>query len=192
MDFLKKNWVFLTIGLVSLFLGVMAVLTAVRLREEQPVAPTAPQSQPRAVDGVPVAACTLTFTITLPGASPTPTPTPGSSPSPTPTPTPGVSPSPTPTPTPTPIPQCNESCTSNANCPSSMICYITAGQTSGNCRNPACQTETDCICETAQLVPSPSVTPPTTPTVPVAGTAWPTLFLIIGGMALLVLGFALP
>ena|SRR3989344_8049800 len=277
MNFLKKNWAFLGIGLVSLLLGVLAVLTAVRLREEKPVAPTAPQSKPRAVEGSPVPECTISFTISLASPSPTPSPTPPAecnstcvidgdcpnalicsggfcrnpscatetnclcptpTPSPTPTPTPvgglvcgdactttsecnsgmtcyqGVcrnpscetdvdcictqsSPTPTPTPsvspTPTPTPlACGSTCGTTIGCPSGsgMICYITSGQTTGVCRNAACQTDSDCTCDVASPA-SPSPTPSVIPTVPKAGTMWPTLFLIMGGMALLILGFAL-
>lgn len=47
---------------------------------------------------------------------------------------------------------------------------------------------TDSDQTTVVVPPAPSVIPG----VPVAGTSWPTIFLIIGGFALLILGFALP
>lgn len=214
MNFLKKNWVFISITLVSILLGLLAVLTAIRLRDQTAVAPTVPQSQPQAVDGTPVPACQATFTITA-DASPVPTPTPGSSPLPTPTPvvtptptpvptatpptggtdpspSPVVTPTPTPvaTPTPTPPASCSNTCTSTDDCQSGLTCYITGGQTTGVCRHPACQTDTDCTCPTAQN-PTPTPAPSTTPEVPVAGNTWMTVFLIVGGVAVLILGLAL-
>ncbi|MEK7166278.1 MAG: hypothetical protein AAB874_05725, partial [Patescibacteria group bacterium] len=60
------------------------------------------------------------------------------SPLPSPTPSPGIGgPNSSPTPSTTPVPYCNASCTENTQCPSTMICYIAAGQTTGACRNPA-------------------------------------------------------
>lgn len=91
------------------------------------------------------------------------------------------------TPTATSAPQCNYSCTSNSGCPSSMICYIPSGQTSGNCRNTQCLSETDCLC------PNPTTTATTAPTLPVVGTRWPTIvgtgfgILVILGSLLLAL-----
>lgn len=73
------------------------------------------------------------------------------------------------TPTATSAPQCNYTCTSNSNCPSSMICYIPSGQTSGNCRNTACLGESDCIC------PNPTATATNVPQLPEVGTKWPTI-----------------
>lgn len=174
MNFFRKNWIFLSIGVVSVLLAVLAILTATKLRQEKPIAPTAPESKPQALEGSPVPACQASFSI----AAPSPTPTPSGTPSPTPTPTPGVTP--TPTPTPTPTVGCNSSCSSASQCSSDLTCYITSG-TSGFCRNAACQTESSCVCTVASTAPS----------VPVSGTTWPTVFLIIGGVALLVFGFAL-
>ncbi len=131
-------------------------------------------------------------------ASPSPSPTPSRSPSPT----PSASPSPTATASPTasPVAQCNSSCTSNSNCPSSMICYIPSGSTAGNCRNSQCLTETDCTC--AVVTATPTITagptylaeaPTDAPTLPEAGTSWPTLLgtgfgiLVIIGSLLLAL-----
>lgn len=356
MRFIKKNWAFILIGFVSLGLGVLAILTALKLRQETPVAPTAPTDQ-EAFEGNSVPACTLTFslsgtnepcgipflrfapgftsfnrgdstfnvsyqpesipntqvigvvanftdngghfesktTVTASGSatittdqhcdsagggwfdvcsgddaettktytisnyqssltktissvrfdlrertsdanfvfkslqfqyltqcpvgSPNPSPSPSVSPSPTPSvspspsPTPGVSPSatpgpsatppiggpnpspsPTPSPavTPTPVPQCNLGCTSSSQCPTSMVCYIQAGQTSGVCRNASCQSDTDCICPTTTtpgVTPSPA--PSTIPSVPKAGTIWPTFILVAAGVILVTLGFAL-
>lgn len=241
----RKNWAFITIGIVSLLLGAVALLTAMRLRQEEPVAPTAPTDQ-QAAEGTPVPACQLTFTLGS-GASPSPSPSgspgtsPSSSPSVTPSPSPSVTPSPSSiggpscntscstssqcpssmtciiasgqtsgfcrnpsctsntscicasvSPSPTPPPQCGKTCTSSSQCPSSMSCYISSGQTTGVCRNPSCQTDSDCICQGSPVLSvSPSPTPSVTPKVPVAGTSWPTIFMVVGGMALLIIGFAL-
>jgi uncharacterized repeat protein (TIGR01451 family) len=87
--------------------------------------------------------------------------------------------------------QCNYVCTSNSQCPTDLVCVISAGQTSGYCRNPSCSDATNCICASPVPSASPQPTPSVTPQVPVAGTMWPTIFLVIGGLALLVLGFAL-
>lgn len=61
---------------------------------------------------------------------------------------------PTPTPTPTPPPSCNNTCTVDAECPSSMDCV------SGSCRNPSCSSETDCICPEVTPTPTPVKTNP--------------------------------
>ena len=64
--------------------------------------------------------------------------------------TPTLTPTPTPTLTPTPPLECNSSCSSNGQCPASMVC------SSGKCRNPECTTETSCSCP----APTPTPTPP--------------------------------
>jgi hypothetical protein len=76
-----------------------------------------------------------------PDPSPTPSPAASPDPSPSPTPTPGASPSPTPTPgvgggT---IKQCNESCSSNAECDVNHYCYT------GKCRLVTNPTNTACV-----------------------------------------------
>ena len=97
---MRKNWVLILIGLATTALGIIAVVTAVRLYQlrKQPVAPTVPVSKPKAVSPQ----CTLTFSISLPTNTPTPTITPTATPSPTSTPT--LIPTHTPTPTVTPTP----------------------------------------------------------------------------------------
>ncbi len=116
------------------------------------------------------AACSTFFNVlplsATPTPFPTPTPTPTPTPSPTPTPTPTPSPTPlgaSPTPTPTPIPGCGFSCTTNVDCPSTMICYV------GSCRNPSCVTAASCICGGPTPTPSPTplgASPTPVPTAP--------------------------
>jgi len=78
---------------------------------------------------------------------------------PTPSPSPTPTRSPSPTPSPTPVPQCNSTCTANSQCPSGLVCSIATGATSGNCRNPSCTSQTNCLCPTPTPSPIPSPTP---------------------------------
>lgn len=149
----KNNKLFLLlIGLATLILAFLAVVTGLKLRRYKPVAPTVPQATPRAEvqERSPVAACTLTFNLVS-----TPTPTPTSTPGSSPTPTPSVTPTPTPTPTPTATP-----------------------------------TVTPTPTATPLITPSPTATPQV-PVTPQAGVAWPTILMVLGGILLLTLGFAL-
>jgi hypothetical protein len=90
-------------------------------------------------------------------------------------------------------PQCNYACTSNSNCPSSMICYIPSGSTAGNCRSTQCLSETDCTCAVATSTSTSVAVSTDQPTLPVVGTRWPTLLgtglgvLVIIGSLLLAL-----
>jgi hypothetical protein len=93
----------IVVSILVLLLGSVVLLTVLRVGQEKPVAPTAPESKPQAVGGVPVLACQVNFIITVIPPSPTPQPTP--SPSPTPAPTPAPTPSPTPRATPSATPQ---------------------------------------------------------------------------------------
>ncbi len=70
-----------------------------------------------------------------------------------------------------PNPQCNNSCTSNSNCPSGLMCYIANGATTGSCRNTQCLSETDCVCPVATT----TATATTLPVLPEVGTKWPTI-----------------
>ena len=89
-------------------------------------------------------------------------------------------------------PQCNNSCTNNSGCPSGLMCYITNGATSGNCRNTQCLSETDCLCPVAVVITNAPVAT-AEPTLPVVGTRWPTILgtgfgiLVILGSLLLAL-----
>lgn len=131
--------------------------------------------------------CLTATNCTCATSTPTPTASPTATPVITATPTPTVTASPTPVITASPNPQCNYACTSNSNCPSGLICYIASGQTAGNCRNTQCLSETDCTCAVATITPAPKSTD--TPTLPSAGTGWPTIvgtgfgiLVIIGSM----------
>ena len=67
MQFLKKNWFVVLIGCLSSFLGVLTLLTIVKLKKTTPIAPTAPEKKPQAA----IPACTLTFKLS-PDLSSTP------------------------------------------------------------------------------------------------------------------------
>ena len=104
--------------------------------------------------------------------APPPTPTPTNTPTPRATATP--TPTPTTAPSPTPIIGCNDSCTSDSQCGSGMVCH------QGTCRNPSCTQETDCAC------PAPTATP--MPSLPEAGTTTPTYMILSIGLAIIILG----
>jgi len=106
----KKNLVLIIAIISTLVLGSIAVVTALKLYQagKEPVAPTAPASQPRAIEK----ACQFTLIVdgtTTPTPTPTGTivPTPTDEPGPTATPEPTNTPIPTDTPVPTstPVPQ---------------------------------------------------------------------------------------
>ena len=116
-DFLNNNKLAVITALVTLVLGVIAVITAIRFYQlrQQAVAPTAPE-EPVAAEPTPTPTfqlppptetCSLSFSVPSPTPTPTPTftPTPTATSTPTPTPTATTTPvPPTPTPTPTPVP----------------------------------------------------------------------------------------
>ncbi len=58
----------------------------------------------------------------------------------------------------TPAPVCGSVCTSNAQCPADMPCYIIAGQTSGYCRRAACPERGDCVCPVPTALPQTGIT----------------------------------
>ena len=146
-------------------------------------------------------ACELSFSLSVSTptstSTATATSTSTSSSSPTTTSSPSSSPtatstsSATATATATANPQCNYACTSNANCPSGLMCYIPSGSTTGNCRNTQCLTESDCTCAVATS--TATVKPTAEASLPVVGTSWPTLvgtgfgILVIIGSLLLAL-----
>lgn len=188
MQAIRKNLTTLLIVLATVVLAGVAIYTAIRLYQTRQgsIAPTAPTSKPAAATLAPsaAAACqTLAFTLTAPTGSPTATPTATASP----------------TASPTPVPQCGTACSTNSDCPSSMVCYV------GACRNPSCTTSTNCVCATTTPTPTPTVTPtqspialasvtptPTAkPALPTAGSITPTVLGIGGGLILLLTGIAL-
>lgn len=160
--------------LATFVLAGVAIFTAVRLYQlrQTSISPISPSSKPAAQE-IPTAppaiasTCILDFTLATGTPSATPTATPSGTPTGTPTATP------TATPTQTPVAQCNTSCTANSGCPSNLMCYIATGATTGNCRNTACQTDSDCICATATPTPKPTGTP--LAELPQSGVDWPTV-----------------
>ena len=151
MEALKKNWQLVLIGLGTVVLGVVAVVTAVKLYQtsQEPIAPTAPLPVPAAeptqtlVPAGESSPCSLSFCIQGEG---TPTPTPTITVTPTPTPTGTITPTPTGTitPTPTPIPDCWELCSDGSDCQGDLTCQLTDGVK--RCVNPQCDSESDCVC----------------------------------------------
>ncbi len=166
----------------TVILAGVAIFTAFRLYQlrQQPVAPNAPSSNPKADEATttPISACSLSFTI----STGTPTATPSGSPTSTPTTTPTPTGTSTPGPSSTPN-SCGGTCGSDANCSSGYFCY------QGFCRDRSCPTKTDCTCSATA---SPTGTPsPTQATLPQSGTNWPTfvgtgvgIFIILGSILL--------
>jgi len=72
MTKLKQNWQLVLIGVATLILGIIAILTAMRLYRlgKEPVAPTVPEETPAVEERQPNAACTTEFIV------PEPTPVP--------------------------------------------------------------------------------------------------------------------
>jgi len=61
-------------------------------------------------------------------------------------------------------PQCNSVCTDDSGCPTDTICLIASGASSGFCRNPECDTETDCLCGTSTATATATATSTATAT----------------------------
>lgn len=130
----KKNIIFIIILISTVILGAIAVLTALKLREigNEPVAPTAPTSKPKAVEVSPSPAaeevdpnCVLEFTVSG-VATPTPTPTPSA------------------TPTPSPELGCYTTCSDDADCEGDLTCETFGSEK--KCANSSCKDESDCTC----------------------------------------------
>ncbi|MFC1626737.1 hypothetical protein ACFL1P_00870 [Patescibacteria group bacterium] len=183
MKFIKKYWYIslLTIGTIGL--GVITLLTSMRLQQTKPLqeaphASTVACTLEFTVDEL--SDCSLTFNLDV-TATPTPTPGPqqcngdcgsnidceagyvcetGSCRNPSCVDAEDcVCVTPTNTPTPTPVPVgCNEGCYDDTDCTGSMICN------GGFCRNPSCTAEPDCACPTATPIPTVPVTNTNTPT----------------------------
>lgn len=151
-DFLKKNTVTLLIVLATIVLAGIAVSTAIRLYQLRQTS-VAPNAPTSKpkAAAAPSSACQLAFTIA------------------------------TASPSPTPVPQCNSTCTTDTNCPSTMTCYHNcipgrgvACSIQGVCRNTVCTTDSTCTCATSTptLTPTPTATATTiasitpTPTTP--------------------------
>ncbi len=146
------------------------------------------------------ASCRLSFTVgststATATSTATSTSTASSSPTSTATATSTSTSNATATATASPVPQCNNSCTNNADCPSGLMCRISSG-TTGNCRNTQCLSETDCTCAVATSTATSVAQAPVStnqPTLPVVGTSWPTILgtgfgiLVIIGSLLLAL-----
>jgi len=101
---MKKNLVLIGIIVATIVLAIVSVLTAIRIREmgTRPVAPSVPESKPKAVgeipeDITPAPVCQTSFSIEV-ESSPTPTTTTTTTPGPSSTPTPGPSSTPMPGP----------------------------------------------------------------------------------------------
>lgn len=149
--FFKNKIVTVLILIATLVLAGVAIFTAIRLYQlrQQAVAPTAPESKPKAA--VPEACTALTFTLTTPTGTQTPTPTPTPTGTKTPTPTPTGTSTPTATATSSPVAQASPTATSTA--------------------GPLAQA-------------SPGAT--AQPSLPEAGTSWPTIVGIGIGVLLLI------
>lgn len=186
---MKNKFTTIAIIITTIVLAGVAVFTALRLYQtrQTAVAPNVPSSKPQAAANQ---VCKLSFTITegpttTPTVTPTVTPTTTATGSGSPTATPTVTATATATPTATANPQCNNSCTLNTDCPNGLMCYITSGNTTGNCRNTSCLSESDCLC------PVPTTTSTTQPQLPDAGVSWPTIlgtslgaFVLLGSLLL--------
>jgi len=169
MNKLRKNWQLILIGIATLILGIIAVITAVKLYQigKKPVAPTAPEETPAAIEREPSQSCTLTFTVGEPTPTPTGTPTPSPTPTLETTPTPTSSPTPEPTTTPTPT------------------------ETPEPTPTP---TSTPTPTATPTFEPTPTPTPELTVTpfeLPEAGISLPTISVLLGAALVFVLALAL-
>lgn len=191
MDKLKKNWQLVLIVLVTIILGTIAVVTAIRLAQigQEPIAPTAPTSKPEAafLGREPTEACTLSFNVST---EESPSPSPSESPSPS------------------PVPECYEECIDDEDCPQdyedvTLVCQDIDGV--NLCVNDECPEEEDCLCpeeespspspseeespspslETAAASPSPKVE------LPEAGIISPTIIATLGGIILVLIGLFL-
>jgi len=114
----KQKRILLILGVVAvLLLAIVAIVTAIRLQQvgTEPVAPSVPKSQPKAVEVIPTpgpdSACKKTFQIAVgPTLTPTLTQTPTPTGTITPTPTGTITPTATPTGTLTPTPTGTVAC----------------------------------------------------------------------------------
>lgn len=120
---MKKTILITTALILSISIGIFALLTAIRLTTKKSVSPTAPEVKPRAEEPTPPLSniCSVSFTL-----NPTLTPTAGPSPTPT------VLPTPTPTVLPTPKDNVPPKCTSLSASPTSgdaplLVTFVASG-----------------------------------------------------------------
>src|SRR4030043_474219 len=192
-EFLKKNWQISLVGLTTLLLAVIALVTAWRLYQvgKEPIAPTAPTSFPQAVgsEEPEVGVCTLEFTIT---ASPPPV-------------------------------SCYDACEDDNDCPQDFgddEIALVCDEDDNICVNEDCPDEDDCECPEESPTPTPTPTPTPKPTpspspspsiagspvpspslepspspqqveLPEAGIISPTILATLGGIILVLIGLLL-
>ncbi len=162
----KKTIVLVLLTLVIVGLGTVALLTALKLQQKQPIAPTA-----RVPSKAAAPICTLAFAVE---ASPTPTPTP----------------------TATPVPACQSSCTTTSNCPTNLVCSNEGKCINAACSSSldcVCATPTPTPTATPTGTPQGTTTPGLVtevpqPELPEAGVSWPTIGLFGAGGTSLLLG----
>ncbi len=208
MRFIKNNYIAITLFIISVFMGVMALVTAIRLSQLKTTAPqnaaaltptcslifTISDSTPREGALLPTSALQPSPTLIAQSATNTPTPqsslTPTNIPSPSPT---KVKPSPTSSPTPT-----------------KSVGTLVVTQTITPTKTPSLtptKTPTptkSLIAQAATVTPTPTPTLKTTPTktpgltttptvispnVPIAGNLTPTSLVLILGIILIVGGY---
>jgi cytoskeletal protein RodZ len=156
-DFLKSKVVTVVILLATLILAGIAIFTAIRLYQLRQQAVAPTAPESKPQAAAPQSCSALTFSLSTP--TPTPTGTPGKSP--TPTPTGPATPTPTGTPTESPTGTPTSTPTSTA-------------------------TTTPTATSTATGTPIAQGTSTPAPSLPTAGTSWPTVLGIGTGLILLV------
>lgn len=133
-DFLKSKVVTIVILLATLILAGIAIFTAVRLYQLRQQAVAPNAPESKPAAATPSSCQALTFTLTV---------------------------------------TCNQTCggLTGTICPTGLVCIYSNGTTTapnpdaqGNCRNPDCNTETDCVCGTGTPTATPTSTPTGTPT----------------------------
>ena len=58
---MNKTAQYVAVALLSFVLGGLVLLTVYRVAQQRPVAPTAPESQPQALEGSPVPECVVSL-----------------------------------------------------------------------------------------------------------------------------------
>lgn len=139
----KSKLATILIVIFTLLLAGVAVFTAMRLynTRNQAVAPNAPSSKPAAQENTNQLSNACQVSFTIDLS------------------------------TPTPVPECNSTCTTDSQCPTSMECYIESGKTTGSCRSSLCLTESSCVCPTATATATATSTATATATSTATATA---------------------